>query len=125
MECSCSISVSNEGERPGIYSETMQKACKEHKCTECRRKILPGETYQRVDGLWDGNWDHFKTCGDCMSMIEIFFDARPCFGDLWEEFYGEFNYLNAVVPEKCLSALTPGARAKVCEMIEENWEDEE
>jgi len=125
MECSCVIDTHDDGERPAKYSEITRKAIKKHKCTECGREILPGETYQRVDGLWDGSFSHFKTCEYCLSMIEVFFESRPCFGHMWDEFYNEFNYLNTVVPEKCLAALTPVARAKVCEMIEANWEDEE
>jgi len=123
MDCSCSIKTDTDGDGPSLYSEKIVTARKEHKCIECNQVILIGEKYEKVDGCWDGSWSHFKTCEDCLSMIEIFFYSRPCFGDLWEEFYNEFSYLNTVVPEDCFSALTPGARAKVCKMIEDNWEE--
>ena len=122
MECSCTISISYpDAERPAIFEEVMIKARKAHKCSECKRVIFSGERYERIGGLWDGQWDHFKICTDCLSVIEVFFTHRPCYGDLWEAFYNEFSYRNTIVPESCLSAVTPGARARICKMIEDNW----
>ena len=79
---------------PSVYRETTPKAAKEHKCCECRRAIKPGETYQRIEGCWDGDWITFKTCHPCaekrQGIITLALDKgyrddeMPAFGELHE-----------------------------------------
>jgi len=40
------------------------------------------------------------------------------------EKYDNFWSITPDIPESCISALTPQARAKVCEYIEECWEND-
>ena len=121
MECQCTISVDHDGE-PDAFTEKIRTARKEHRCGECYRTIMPGEKYEYVSGIWEGRPDNYKTCMDCLSLRETFFDSW-IYMNLWDDFYNEFNYAVSVVPEACIAKLTPGARAEVCEMIEAGWED--
>ena len=59
--------------------------------------ILPGETYARVDGLWDGTFHAYKTCSNCEDLKDVVDQAEEgcyCipFGGLLE--YVQDYYLN-------------------------------
>lgn len=45
--------------------EEHRTARKEHRCTECRRMIQPGEQYLNEGTLFEGRIDTFKTCSHC------------------------------------------------------------
>ena len=123
MECSCNISIDHDGGADCCH-EKIRKARKRHRCCECYRDILPGEYYEYVSGIWDGTPDDYKTCLDCKSVKDAFFDSY-IFTNLWEDFYESMSECGWQVPEKCLSKLTPAARARVCESIENYWDDGE
>ena len=120
MECSCSINVSVEDGFDDVISQRMVKANKKHKCTECNRDIIPGETYEQFKGAYDGQIDTYKTCIDCLSLRDHFFDDW-CFRGLWEDFENEMSDCGWQVPEKCLSKVTPRTREEICESIEAYW----
>lgn len=55
-------------ERPTVYSQTKPVARVQHKCSECRGHIKPGEKYTKIWGVWDGDqatyaWVAGKTGG--------------------------------------------------------------
>lgn len=58
--------------RPDVFEEDMIKARKSHTCCECGSEIRPGETYQRVKGLWDGSWSNHKTCLRCVKLRRMY-----------------------------------------------------
>lgn len=67
-------------EQPSIYNRTEVKAArKEHKCEECRRTIRPGESYELVFGMWEGEARMYKTCGHCLALREWVKAHVPCF----------------------------------------------
>ena len=124
MECSCSID-GLDGDR---FEDVEQKIfIKENKsikkCCECGRKILIGEEFEWYKGYYDGQHYIHYTCLDCLSLRDNFFSSW-LFESIWEIFRENMNGCDWQVPEKCLSKLTPAARAKVCESIENYWEDE-
>jgi hypothetical protein len=121
MECSCTINVDHDG-GPSFHNENIQTARKKHRCYECLKDILPGEKYEYVSGVWDGDFMVYKTCLDCKSIRDTFFDSW-FYTQVWENFQDEFGYHDSVVPESCIAELTPGARDRVCEYIENSWED--
>jgi hypothetical protein len=43
------------------------------------------------------------------------------YGEIWEAVGEEVN--NGDIPESCLAEMTKNARDKICEMIQEQWED--
>lgn len=57
-------------ELPSYYDERWHKARKDHRCCECRRPIHPGEQYQYIIGVWDGEFSTFKTCEQCVGVRE-------------------------------------------------------
>src|SRR4030066_192878 len=58
-------------------------ARKEHSCYECRRKISPGETYQRTTAMWHRGEgiDTYKVCRHCVQAEKWL--ARECGGWLY------------------------------------------
>ncbi|EML5944367.1 TPA: hypothetical protein SCR51_005164 [Citrobacter freundii] len=46
------------------------KANKQHRCCECYGAINPGEQYERVFIVHDGDSSHFKTCKACCTARE-------------------------------------------------------
>lgn len=121
MECSCTISIDHDG-GPACHKEKIVTARKAHRCYECFKDILPGEKYEYVSGIWDGSPSTYKTCLDCKSIRDTFFDSWT-YTEVWSNFQDEFGYSGSDIPESCISELTPGARARVCEFIENGWED--
>ena len=120
MSCSC---VYVDGyELPEFSDSRIYKAKKDHVCTECYRKILPGEKYERVFGKWDGAVETYKTCSDCLSVRDVFFCGSWGYTSIWEDLYS--HIAEGSIDSDCLVALTPRAREKVCEMIEESWEED-
>ena len=125
MECSCAVDICDDYDTPSVFNKQCHMARKEHTCCECHRKIKTGENYEYVFGVWDHTPSTHKTCNDCLSFRNQFFENGYYFEQIWDDFRENFGYIGAVVPESCIAALTPRAREKVCEFIEEQWEREE
>lgn len=64
---------------PTFHRQTYAKAKKQHRCEECGRKIVPGETYEYTAGLWDGSFWSFKTCSHCCDIRKFVSNSVPCF----------------------------------------------
>ena len=122
MECSCSVDVCSDGAIT-VLKEKIVTAKKEHKCSECGRKIKKEESYEYASGVWETKLNIYKTCLDCLSLRKQFFKDGFCYNAIWEMFEEEFR--DTEIPESCISKLTPGARAKVCVFIEWCWENDE
>jgi hypothetical protein len=72
-------------ERPTLYSEKWVIARKPHQCCECFKTIAKGDDYQKIKGLWDGEFQEYETCLQCAELrIEIADTIRGCvlIGDL-------------------------------------------
>ena len=75
---------------PTLYSERDVRARKQHRCCECRISIKAGETYSRVEGLWDGQFSTYKTCTPCaefrnwLAQMMPRYECGPTFGDLYQ-----------------------------------------
>ena len=121
MECSCDIDVDHDG-GPVCHKEKIRKAKKPHLCCECGLPIKSGDHYLYESGIWDGTPQEYKTCLDCKSIRDVFFRSWV-YTQIWDYFCEEFKGL--VVPESCISELTPKARSRVCHWIENQWRDEE
>ena len=121
MECSYNIEIDIDGS-PDLYTKKIVTARKEHKCYECGRVVITGEQYESVRGKWEGDFETYKTCTDCLSLRDTFFNDGWGFGDIWWDFSDTLNDWDYDVPESCIAALTPAAREKVCQIIEDGWE---
>lgn len=78
---------------PTVSHRDKRKARKEHRCYECGCKIAPGETYEVVSGLYDGQWETFKTCPDCVELRDALTEM-DCFcwyhGSLLDDIQNQF-----------------------------------
>lgn len=78
-----------DSQPPEFSRRTQPRARRQHKCTECDRAILPGETYERTVGRWDGEFCVFVTCEHCYDARQFMVNSLPCFcwshGSLHEE----------------------------------------
>lgn len=50
---------------PEAYLHQWRTARKEHTCYECRGIIFKGEKYHKHSGIWGGEPQDFKLCGEC------------------------------------------------------------
>lgn len=90
MECGCDDSSCYwDGDGiASVFTEVVRTARKEHKCCECQRTITQGEKYHYISGLWDGSWDHYKTCEQCFAIARDY--ACNCYqlgclrDEIWE-----------------------------------------
>lgn len=64
-----------------VYQESLPAAHREYRCCECGEAIPVGERYHRATGLWEGRWDHIKTCLPCY-RIRSHYCWSFRFGDL-------------------------------------------
>lgn len=93
-------------EMPQTYHERVRKARKEHSCCECGEKILPGQEYKYISGVWDGRGDDFKQCLRCEELWNWLFAEvnAECvgLGDLYNSIrdYGVMDQ----VPRELMSA---------------------
>lgn len=69
----CSI---GEGDGPDFCSSSTRTARKGHRCTACRRMILPGEKYVATAFAYEGVFKSEKSCTECDTAIEAFGDAH-------------------------------------------------
>lgn len=56
-------------EYPDVFEQSLVKARKFHRCSECRGWIAVGETYRKTFGVWDGDARSYKTCSDCEQFM--------------------------------------------------------
>ena len=121
MDCSCQIDGCDAWDVAHDYAITDPTARKTHTCYECSRKIEPGEKYERFVSFGDGSASTYKTCLDCLSVRDILF-CRWIFGEIWQELQEQI--INGTkLSETCIAMLTKTARNRVCDMIEESWDE--
>ncbi len=45
-----------------------QKAVKAHRCAVCGKQVEPGETYYRIKGLWEKEWQNWGAHTVCLDI---------------------------------------------------------
>ena len=120
MGCACEIELDGNG--PSCFKSSDRKARKEHKCCECHRVILPGETYRYESGVWDGDPEDYKTCADCLSVRDEFF-CSYVYGQIWEGMHELINESDGELSFAKLANVTTDARDRICG-IWEDWHEE-
>jgi len=104
------------------------KARKAHRCQECKEWIQPGEIYERVSTIFDGEFDEHKTCLGCVSIREEFFKDGYYYEQVIADFEEHIRDCGGIISESAIARLNPGGREKVCDMLNEYWtyyEDED
>jgi hypothetical protein len=80
-----------DGEYPTFFNQTSIKASRSaHRCTECGRGIEVGSPYVRTEGLWDGEFQTFKTCEHCSALTRWF--TVVCNGTLFGGLYEDLHH---------------------------------
>lgn len=74
FDCYCDDGVSCQ-----LYEAADHIARKEHKCYECSGRIMPGEVYERVRAIWEGDPQVCKTCIRCLALREFVKANVKCF----------------------------------------------
>ena len=76
----------SDAEMPSVFSDTIKKSRREHKCCECRQPIKVGEKYHLSKVCWEGEWSEYKTCLSCDELRDElkYDDELPPFGYLSE-----------------------------------------
>lgn len=72
---------------PDTYWVSHPKAKQPHRCCECRGTISPGETYERYQGVWSGDFSTYKTCTDCLELRSIVTTDGWEFGQMYDEVF--------------------------------------
>lgn len=85
-----------DGPTASVYRAKLRKARTQHKCYECGRKILPGEQYENVFAIWEGDAQTCCTCSHCLDLREFVKSHVPCFcwnhGNIIEEAHETAEY---------------------------------
>lgn len=69
-----------DGDHASVFESTdVMSARESHACDECDRAILPGESYRRVWGVWDGEANTYRACCRCMVLEEWVKAHFPCY----------------------------------------------
>jgi len=69
---------------PSFSTDKVVKARKVHVCGECGKQINPGDKYEYVWGIWDGEQEIHKTCYVCYCIREDLFHCGWVYGQIWE-----------------------------------------
>jgi len=122
--CTCIVDI-DFNDAAEISTSTIRKARKSHECCECDREIIVGEHYEEATLLYDGSWDRYRTCLDCLSVRSAMFCGCWYYTHTWEELEESLRERwEELPPSSAMMALTPRAREMVCDMIEKIWEEE-
>jgi len=122
MECACVEVDASEGEVCDVHEAKRIKARRQWKCHECPGQILPGEIYERVKMLFEGQWSKHRTCPDCLSIRDVFFCGVYLYESIREYVREHIRDVCGDLSETKISELTPAAREWVCEEIEDSWD---
>ncbi len=115
MECA-RICAWGEYEATTLYQCVIQ-ARKEHVYCECGRKINKNERYECYKLIYDGEISRFKTCLDCISLRDAFFDSWS-FTNIWNDFHEYIDEANGdEINWSALSKLTDPAQDMAFEYI--------
>jgi RNase P subunit RPR2 len=123
MECACEVSMDIDSCHDDFHNRAERKAIKEHKCGECGKIIVKREKYQYMTGKSGGYMYTHKMCNDCHSILKYFYNGGFFFEQLWDDLFEFIRESDYTTNEKCLAQITPVAREKICDYIQENWDD--
>ena len=65
----------DHGGGPRVFRTEVRTARKHHMCCECGETIEPGRKYEYVRGLWEDDWNEYKTCARCANIRSDFFNS--------------------------------------------------
>ncbi|MCA3700603.1 MAG: hypothetical protein IOB84_12575 [Brevundimonas sp.] len=60
-----------------VYRRESRRSRTPRTCFECAAAIPPGTPHEVAAGLWDGEWDTFRTCQRCIALREHVIGTVP------------------------------------------------
>jgi len=123
MGCGCQIEVNDDYCRVELLRRSEPVARKEHRCTECGRKIRVGEKYIREATICEGDIDDEVSCSDCESLQSLV--CGRIYRGLREAIFEEVRWCGIEPTAPAIRALTPAAREWLCDLIEATWEGDD
>jgi hypothetical protein len=123
-DCSCIYIDCGDG--PTWYREAMVRPnTNQLRCRECGKFFSPLEKHERVILKWDFYPESrmYRTCTDCVSIRDAFFCEGYHYTRIWEDVWEHVCNTDGYIESSCFTSLTPGARNKLCDLIEKYWED--
>jgi len=95
-------------DNPEFSKQAIKKARKQYRCIECGELIQKGDTYHCFSGIWDGQWDHMRTCIPCAQIRNDLFSCGFIFGEMREHFLecNGWDYITGEEQEKYYERLT-------------------
>lgn len=107
----CDVSLGGyDGDPAEFYNASVVKRCrKPHRCDECKRTIEPGESYERIVGKWEGDFETWIFCDECREISAEFSEGARTFNVLWDEM--RQNWSEGAHLQACLNRLST-AKAK-------------
>lgn len=101
MDNCCCLYVDD---RPSsVLEDKVVVARKSHVCGECRREITPGERYEVVKGVWDGDFSTYKTCLSCCRVRDDLMGCGWYFGSVWSDLKECLELEDWMLPESLLA----------------------
>lgn len=122
MQCSC-VYVGDGGDHAEFSTVKIQTARKTHICSDCGEAIIPSENYEYVSGLWNGDFQVYKTCGICLELRRVFFCEGWICGEIRQFLWDHVCEMRGQISEDCILELSQDARDVVFKMIEDIWGD--
>jgi predicted RNA-binding Zn-ribbon protein involved in translation (DUF1610 family) len=110
----CCLTGDFDSDGNDFYSEEMRTARKEYRCSECHKRILPGDKYAHSTGKTCGVkkiWTN-RTCATCDEIRDHFYCGGGwLFGQLWEDIREQI--FGEVFRFECMEGLSVKARETV------------
>lgn len=99
-------------ERVEVFQAVDRVGRKEHRCSECRRPIVPGEKYHYEFGKLEGEPVTYRTCSHCMIAREWL--RKNCGGWIYEGVIEDISEHAQQYPDLAqpLSAIVSRAKQK-------------
>lgn len=111
--CAC-VYTSYDGDTSDVTTTTKRVARKPHTCCECRQTIQRGQTYEHTSGLWDGDWQTYKTCLPCVEIRHALMCEGWNYQNLWEDIREHWHQGGS--PTGCIKELeTADAKQKLAD----------
>ena len=79
MECYCEP-AGNDGDYCTVWNVTWQRARKQHRCCECHEPIMPGQKYEKIFAVFEGDVSTHKTCEFCANEYQRLLAKHPDVG---------------------------------------------
>lgn len=110
-------------EYPSFFKETARRARKEHKCCECGHTITPGQEYQHIFMVYEGDPDTYKVCERCADLMSAFHDLGYCtaYGGFFED-YGDWLEYERPFPGDDEDPPTGNEMASAIQLKHRDWQ---